>query len=166
MVLGHLTGHRGVGLTLCRTGAGFSHGDGRVAGGDAWNAGFCDFLRQEWTHIAAQTGQPFGLLIRYRAVVTARKLFDQGEDATSREVAFFAAVQRKFYVEGEDPKEPAFYRDICVTTGVEPGQSEKVFASAKAVTATHREFRLARQLGVRGFSSVMLQTVTGCMRFL
>ena len=32
----------------------------RAGGGDAWNAGFRGFLRQEWTHIAAQTGQPFG----------------------------------------------------------------------------------------------------------
>lgn len=145
----------------------------RAGGGDPWNAAFRDFLRQEWTHIAVQTGQPFGyrLLERSafsydtepacRALVTARGLFGQGQDAIRRELAFFAAVQWKFYVEGEDPKEPAFYRDICIATGIDPEHFENSFASPEAVAATQREFRLARQLGVRGFPTVMLQTATG-----
>ena len=145
----------------------------RAGGGDAWNAAFRDFLRQEWTHIAAQTGQPFGfrLLERSafsydtepacRAVVSARELFGQGQDAIRRELAFFAAVQRKFYVEGEDPKEPVFYHDICMATGIDPEQFEKHFAGPGAVAATQREFRLARQLGVRGFPTVMLQNAAG-----
>ena len=145
----------------------------RAGGGDAWNAGFRSFLRQEWTHIAAQTGQPFGfrLLERSafsydtepacRAVVTARAQFGQTQDAICRELTFFAAIQRKFYVEGDDPKEPSFYRDICRATGIEPEQFETAIASAEAVAATQREFRLARQLGVRGFPTVMLQTATG-----
>jgi putative protein-disulfide isomerase len=145
----------------------------QAGGGDAWNAGFRGFLRQEWTHIAEQTGQPFGfrLLDRSafsydtepacRAVVTARELFGQLQGAISRELAFFAAVQRKFYVEGEDPKKPNFYRNICMDTGIEPGQFETAFVSAEAVAATQREFRLARQLGVRGVPTVVLQTSTG-----
>lgn len=145
----------------------------RPGGGDAWNSGFRDFLRQEWTHIAARTGQPFGfrLLERpafsydtepaCRAVVTARGFFSQGQEASRRELTFFAGVQRKFYVEGEDPKQAAFYRDICIDTGIDPAEFEASFASPEAVAATQREFRLARQLGVRGFPSVMLQTATG-----
>ncbi len=157
---------RGVGFRLVMGGL-------RAGGGDAWNAAFRGFLRQEWTHIAAQTGQPFGfrLLERSafsydtepacRAVVTARELFGQGQEAISRELSFFAAVQQKFYVEGEDPKEVTFYRDICMNNGIEPLEFVKVFASAEAVSATQREFLLARQLGVRGFPTVMLQTATG-----
>lgn len=145
----------------------------RAGGGDPWNAAFRDFLRQEWTHIAAQTGQPFGfgLLERSafsydtepacRAVVTARELIGEAPDASHRELAFFAAVQRKFYVEGEDPKEPGFYTDICTATGLDPAKFEKSFSSPEAVAATQREFQLARQLGVRGFPTVMLQTTAG-----
>ncbi|TYB81173.1 protein-disulfide isomerase [Maritimibacter fusiformis] len=145
----------------------------RAGGGDPWNAAFRDFLRQEWTHIAARTGQPFGfrLLERSafsydtepacRAVVTARELFGEAPDASHRELAFFAAVQRKIYVEGEDPKEPGFYRDICTATGLDPAEFEKSFSSPEAVAATQREFQLARQLGVRGFPTVMLQTTAG-----
>lgn len=145
----------------------------RAGGGDPWNAAFRGFLRQEWTHIAAQTGQPFGfhLLERSafsydtepacRAVVTARALFAEGQEASRRELAFFSAVQRKFYVEGEDPKEAAFYHDICTLTGIDPALFTQNFSSPEAVAPTQREFRLARQLGVRGFPSVLLQTATG-----
>jgi hypothetical protein len=48
-----------------------------------------------------------------------------------------------------------------MATGIDPEQFEKSFASPEAVAATQREFRLARQLGVRGFPTVMLQTATG-----
>lgn len=145
----------------------------RAGGGDPWNAAFRGFLRQEWTHIAAQTGQPFGfdLLERAafsydtepacRAVVTARAYFGNGPDASRRELAFFSSAQRKFYVAGEDPKEPAFYRDICAATGIDPALFEQSFASPEAAAATQQEFRFARQLGVRGFPTVLLQTATG-----
>lgn len=145
----------------------------RAGGGDPWNDGFRDFLRQEWTHIAARTGQPFGfrLLERpaftydtepaCRAVVTARALFGEAPDANRRELAFFAAVQRKFYVEGEDPKEPGFYHEICTATGIEPAIFGTRFASPESQAATRQDFRLARQLGVRGFPTVMLQIPAG-----
>lgn len=145
----------------------------RAGGGDPWNAAFRGFLRQEWTHIAAQTGQPFGfhLLERpaftydtepaCRAVVTARGLFGAEPEARRRELAFFSSVQRKFYVEGEDPKDAAFYHDICSASGLDPARFATNFSGPEAIAATQREFRLARQLGVRGFPSVLLQTEAG-----
>lgn len=145
----------------------------RAGGGDPWNDAFRGFLRQEWTHIAAQTGQPFGFtlleraLFSYdtepacRAVVTARGLFAGDQEAIRREVSFFAEVQRKFYVDGEDPKEAAFYHDICVANGIDPARFATDFASPEARQATEVDFQLARQLGVRGFPTVMLQTSAG-----
>ncbi|MCB1367955.1 MAG: DsbA family protein [Rhodobacteraceae bacterium] len=144
----------------------------RAGGGDAWNEAFRGFLRQEWTHIAAQTGQPFGFGLlelpafsydtepACRAVVTAREMLAPGQDAR-RELAFFAAVQRKFYVEGEDPKEAAFYRDICTANGIDPAEFERRFSSADIAAATQADFRAARNMGVRGFPSVMLQNAAG-----
>ncbi|WP_323037669.1 hypothetical protein [Pararhodobacter sp.] len=153
-------------------GFGLVMGGLRAGGGDPWNAAFRGFLRQEWTHIAAQTGQPFGfhLLERStfsydtepacRAVVTARALFGEGQEASLRELAFFSAVQHKFYVEGKDPKDVAFYHDICTLTGIDPGLFPTHFSSPESVAATQQDFRLARQLGVRGFPSILLQTAT------
>jgi len=139
----------------------------RAGGGDPWNAAFRDFLRREWTHIAKQTGQPFGfhLLERSafnydtepacRAVVAAR-----GLNSRQSALRFFAEVQRKFYVEGEDPKETVFYRDICRTLGIDFAAFEAAFLSPAAIAAVHGDFALTRQLGVTGFPSVVMQSGT------
>jgi len=140
----------------------------RAGGGDPWNSAFRGFLRQEWTHIADRTGQPFGfgLLERShfsydtepacRAVVTARHFL--ADDVFKRqEQAFFAAVQKKFYVEGEDPKQPEFYRNICAEAGLDFASFALHFDSAEARQAVMSDFRLARQLGVRAFPSIVLE---------
>lgn len=140
----------------------------RAGGGDPWNAGFRSFLREEWTAIRARTGQPFGFglldLAHFnydtepacRAIVVARQLFDH-DPTRQRELGFFAAVQEKFYVSGKDPSEAEFYRDICETVGLEFGAFSSAFASAEARQAVVADFRLTRQLGVRGFPSVVVE---------
>jgi putative protein-disulfide isomerase len=140
----------------------------RAGGGDPWNAGFRSFLREEWTVIQARTGQPFGfgLLERpyfnydtepaCRAIVVARQLFDP-DPTRQRELGFFAAVQKKFYVDGMDPSDADFYRDICDEFGLEFGFFCSAFASAEAHQAVVSDFRVTRELGVRGFPSVVVE---------
>lgn len=140
----------------------------RAGGGDLWNAAFRSFLREEWTLIADRTGQPFGfgLLKRpeftydtepaCRAVVTARQLF-AADVFRRQEQAFFAALQKKFYVEGEDPKLPEFYRSLCAEAGLDFTSFALHFGSAEARQAVLADFRLARQLGVRAFPSIVLE---------
>jgi len=141
----------------------------RVGGGDPWNESFKSFLRNEWTRIEQRTGQPFGyrLLERSfynydtepacRAVVVAREILGTDIEATREIVAFFASVQRKFYVDGADPSEPAFYRDLCVTHGIEIERFDKAFNAPEAKAATLREFQSVRRLGVRGFPTFLVQ---------
>ncbi|WP_428671405.1 DsbA family protein [Roseibium sp.] len=141
----------------------------RPGGGDPWNEAFRTFLRNEWQTIAARTGQPFGyrLLEREhfnydtepacRAVVTARSMLEGQPDSCGRELRFFSAVQRKFYVGGDDPKELEFYEDICVSVGLEVKTFEDRFRSPEATSETLRDFRMVRQLGIRGFPAIVLQ---------
>lgn len=140
----------------------------RAGGGDPWNAAFRNFLREEWTAIQARTGQPFGfdLLARphfnydtepaCRAIVVARHMFDQ-DPSRRRELGFFAAVQEKFYVGGQDPSDPDFYRDICAGTGLDFASFSAAFAAPEARQAVIGDFRLTRSLGVRGFPSVVVE---------
>jgi putative protein-disulfide isomerase len=140
----------------------------RAGGGDPWNAAFRTFLREEWKTIQARTGQPFGfgLLERphfnydtepaCRAIVVARQLF--GDDPSrQRELGFFAAVQKTFYVDAMDPADPKFYRDICAECGLDYDSFRTAFTGAEARQALAKDFRRARNLGVRGFPSVVIE---------
>lgn len=87
--------------------------------------------------------------------MVARQLFDH-DLAHQRELVFFASVQKKFYVDGLDPSDADFYRDICDEFGLEFGSFRSAFASAEARQAVVADFRLTRQRGVRGFPSVVV----------
>jgi len=135
----------------------------RPGGGDPWNEDFRSFLRHHWEEIGQRTGQPFSfrLLERphfdydtepaCRAVVTARPLLG------SAEFAFFEAVQRHFYVDNEDPKEPAFYRELLSRFGIDFGYFAERFASPAAREATLAEFRLNRSWGVTAYPTVLVR---------
>lgn len=140
----------------------------RAGGGDEWNTAFRSFLRREWEHIAKKTGQPFGMSLldrpffdydtepACRAVVTARLLLEEQGHGPLEEHAFFSAVQRKFYAQGEDPKEARFYAGICRDAGLDPARFATLFASGEMIGLTAADFRLSRALGCRAFPSLIL----------
>jgi putative protein-disulfide isomerase len=148
-----------------RSGLGFRVvvGGLRPGGGDAWTAQFKDFLRHHWNEIHERSGQPFSHrlfdlpVFEYdtepacRAVVAARPWLKE------RELAFFEAVQRKFYVDNEDPKQPGFYESICTQFGLDYEQFLQRFSSEEARQQTLADFRLNRSWGVRAYPSVLLR---------
>jgi len=141
----------------------------RPGGGDPWNPAFRGFLRHHWQEVSRATGQPFSyrLLERdafeydtepaCRAVVAARPLIPNGSGASGAELDFFAAVQRKFYVDNEDPKEPEFYRGICASLGVDFDAFVRRFESAEVRAATREEFQLNRSWGVNSYPTVLVR---------
>lgn len=144
----------------------------RPGGGDLWNESFTAFLRHEWQTISRVTGQPFGfsLLERERfdydtepacrAVVVMDGLLGAGKAGGRSDgrllLNFFAAIQRKFYVDGADPKEVDFYRDICPQVGVSFEHFSTVFQSEEAKRQTRVQFERCRNWGVRGFPSILV----------
>ena len=139
----------------------------RAGGGDPWDARFRNFLRHHWEEVGRATGQPFstGLLDRdafeydtepaCRAVVTARMM------SVGDELAFFADVQRGFYVDNEDPKEPGFYPARCRRYGLEPAAFLERFDSDEARAATGADFAASRASGVTGFPTIVLRGDAG-----
>ncbi|HCD2732939.1 TPA: protein-disulfide isomerase, partial [Pseudomonas aeruginosa] len=127
-----------------------------------------EFLRREWTHIAKVTGQPFGFSLlsakhfdydtepACRAVVVAEQMLDQKRPVASATLAFFSAVQRKFYVEGEDPKNVDFYRSICEDASLSFEDFRAHFATAAARQAVYRQFAQCGEWGVRAFPTLLL----------
>ncbi|WP_455153123.1 DsbA family protein [Cupriavidus basilensis] len=140
----------------------------RAGGGDPWNDSFKAFLRNEWRHIAEVTGQPFGFTLldapqfdydtepACRAVVAVQLLLAGSQTGAATALAFFSAVQRRFYVDGDDPKTTDFYRDICAGTGVDFAAFRDVFESAGAKQAVQEAFARCRRWGVRSFPTLLL----------
>ena len=149
----------------------------RPGGGDEWNPQFKAFLRDEWETIHQRTGQPFGFSLldkaefnydtepACRAVVAMTLLLKNRPNSSQAVLAFFSGIQKQFYVDGADPKQPEFYRALCAEAGVIYEEFLKVFQSANAKTATIQEFERCRSWGVRGFPSILLE-VNGQMTLL
>jgi len=141
----------------------------RPGGGDQWNAAFKDFLRNEWRHIAQATGQPFGFALleeshfdyntepACRAVATVKLLQARNELPASIALEFFSAVQRKFYVDGQDPKLAEFYASICADLALKLDEFLAVFNSPEARQAVQQDFVRCRQWGVRSFPTLLLE---------
>ncbi|HIF6626326.1 TPA: DsbA family protein [Serratia marcescens] len=141
----------------------------RAGGGDAWNAAFKDFLRAEWRHIGQQTGQPFGFTLldapyfdydtepACRAVAVAKHLQHQHGLSARLPLQFFAAIQRKFYVDGQDPKAVDFYADLCAGSALDFNAFRTLFASAAARQAVQQDFVRCRQWGIHAFPTLLLE---------
>lgn len=141
----------------------------RAGGGAPWVAQFQAFLRQEWAHVAEVTGQPFGFSLltakhfdydtepACRAVVIAEQMLTQQGPVASATLTFFSAVQRKFYVEGADPKDVSFYRSICEDASLSFEAFGSRFTTAAAKTAVYQQFAECRAWGVRSFPTLLLE---------
>lgn len=141
----------------------------RAGGGDPWNAAFRGFLRNEWQHIASVSGQPFGfrLLDREqfdydtepacRAVATAGLMVSKALAPAQMPLKFFSAVQRKFYVDGLDPKQDSFYEDICATVGIGFESFVTLYRSPQAHQEVLQGFERCRRWGVRSFPTLLIE---------
>ncbi len=136
----------------------------RPGGGDPWDDQMKAFLKHHWEEVNKRSGQPFGdRLFRLeqfdydtepscRAVVTAKHFLD-----TKGVMEFFEAVQRKFYVDNEDPKEDQFYASICEQFNIDFGYFKRLFHSTETAKATHEEFVTNRKWGVSGYPTLVLR---------
>ena len=135
----------------------------RPGGGDAWTPEFKEFLKHHWEEVNERSGQPFGYTLfekdtfeydtepACRAVVAARPQLEE------KEMEFFEAVQHKFYVDNEDPKEVSFYESICKDMSLDFTVFKQRFQDPEVKKATYQEFMLNREWGVKGYPSVFFR---------
>ncbi|MEO9869752.1 DsbA family protein [Ekhidna sp.] len=134
----------------------------RPGGGDPWNDEMKNFLKEHWGHVTQASGQPFGYKLMEkdefnydtepscRAIIAARPLVQD------QEMEFFEEVQRKFYVDSEDPKEVEFYQTICDKFDIDFEKFSERFESEEVRYETNNEFTLNRQWGVQGYPTMIL----------
>ncbi|MEL6535991.1 MAG: DsbA family protein [Bacteroidota bacterium] len=136
----------------------------RPGGGDPWNDQMKDFLKHHWHEVNKRSGQPFGYDLfdreefnydtepSCRAVVAARTWVGE------RELEFYEAVSRHFYVDNADPNEMEFYEPVCEKFGIPFQAFKTAFESEEVKKATHQEFLLNREWGVTGYPTVIYRT--------
>ncbi len=139
----------------------------RAGGGDAWTPEFRSFLREHWEEIGARTGQPFctrfmdRASLDYdpepscRAFVVLRDMLSERDHAPASEAGLFGAIQRKFYVDAEDPTVASFYESIAAEYDLDFATFVERFEHPDAKTKAAREFQEVRALGVRAFPTVL-----------
>jgi putative protein-disulfide isomerase len=145
----------------------------RPGGGDPWNAEFKAFLRRHWQEIETRCGRPFGFALfdrpafRYdslppcRAVAAARQLLAGAGQGGARLLAFYAGIQKHFFVDNADTNEPGFYEAPCAAAGLDFAAFLPRFADPESEKAARKEFALGKALGVDAFPSFVLKQPGG-----
>ena len=135
----------------------------RPGGGEPWDDKMKAFLKHHWEEVNKRSGQPFGYALfekehfNYdteppcRAAVVARSFIKE------KELEFFSAIKKKFYVDSEDPGNVEFYQSLCEEFNIDFEQFKHRFNSPEYKQATHEEFVLNRNWGVTGYPSVILK---------
>ena len=133
----------------------------RPGGGQEWNKPFRDYLKHHWQEVHKKSGQPFDLSLfekekfnydtepACRAVITVRTI------APEKTLAFYEFVQYYFYALSGDPKQLDFYEIICKKLDIDFKVFSDQFTSNTLKLATQSDFRKSRELGIRGFPSVV-----------
>lgn len=118
-------------------------------------------VREHWDHVHEATGQPFDYAFfdreqftydtepPSRAVVTARRLRPDSA------VPFLAHVHAAFYRDNRDVTAPDTLWELAAEFGFDRDEFERAFADEETGRATTADFALARELGIRGFPSLI-----------
>ena len=134
----------------------------RAGGGDEWTSEFTSFLKHHWQEVSAASGQPFS----YELLSANNFLYDtepscravvvvQSMDNT-KEFVFFKEVQKKFYVDNEDPKRVEFYESICSDLELDYEVFAQRWGSEAYRLGTEQQFAEARSLGVSSFPTILV----------
>lgn len=124
-------------------------------------------ILHHWLAVHRMTGQPF----QFKGAMPAGFIYDT-EPASRSVVAvsminsdtifsFFKAVQSAFYVEQRDVTTAVVLTRLAVDAGLDAYHFLQVFESDIAKSQTLGHFQKARQWGVHGFPTVIMQDATG-----
>ena len=123
-------------------------------------------ILHHWHAVHDRTGQPF----RFEGALPAGFVYDT-EPASRAVVAMssidpnlifplFKAIQHAFYAEGQDVTQASVLAELASGLGVDAAVFQNAFDSEAAHTRTQAHFRQARQAGVSGFPTLILQQGT------
>ncbi len=124
---------------------------------------FREELLHHWHDVQARSGQPFlfdGALppgFVYDTEPPSRAVVTLGEIKPESTFAYFKAIQGAFYAEQQDVTQNDVLADLAEGQGVARDDFLVRFESPEMAGKTLKHFQTSRQIGVRGFPTVLLQ---------
>lgn len=120
-------------------------------------------ILHHWHQVHERSGQPF----RFEDAMPAGFVYDTEPPSSAvlavgglnAELIFpmFKAIQAAFYAKGRDVTQTQTLADLASGLGVDPAQFLQAFESDETRANTLAHFKHARQVGVRGFPTLVLQ---------
>jgi putative protein-disulfide isomerase len=124
-------------------------------------------ILHHWHTVHERTGQAF----RFEGAMPEGFVYDTepasravvAADGIAPEATFpmYKAVQSAFYAEGRDVTRPEVLTDVAGSLGLDQTNFRQAFESEEARAKTVAHFRHAREWGVRGFPTMILQGAGG-----
>ena len=124
-------------------------------------------ILHHWHAVQARTGQAFlfeGALPEgfvYDTEPPSRAVVALSSLRPGETFAMFKAIQAAFYTGGQDVTRPEVLAQLAEGLEVEAAEFLQAFDSEAVNTKTLAHFQMARQLGVRGFPTLVLQNAEG-----
>lgn len=120
-------------------------------------------ILHHWHTVHFRTGQPFhfehalpdGFV--YDTEPACRAVIAVGGVDPTHIFPLFKAIQTAFYAEGRDVTRPGILAEVAARLGIDAATFLRAFDSDEARAKTQAHFRQARQAGVSGFPTLILQ---------
>lgn len=124
---------------------------------------FRDEILHHWQDVNNMTGQPFrfegampeGFI--YDTEPASRAVLAFGRINPAKVLDYFVAIQSAFYAEGRNVTDVEVLSDVAANFDVERDRFIELFESDELKAMTRQHFQRARQAGVRGFPTVVMQ---------
>ena len=122
-----------------------------------------DEILHHWHAVHARTGQPFrfenalpdGFV--YDTEPASRAVIAMGHLDPAMTFPMFKSIQHAFYAEGRNVTQPQVLGELATGLGVETSGFLHTFDSDDTRAKTQAHFKQARQAGVRGFPTLIVQ---------
>lgn len=124
-------------------------------------------ILHHWQQVQERTGQAFvfdGALPEgfvYDTEPPSRAVIALSELQSEATFSYFKSIQAAFYAEQQDVTDEAVLSAIAEQYGVEPERFQERFHAEAVAQKTYAHFYQARQAGVRGFPTVVLENDAG-----
>lgn len=121
-------------------------------------------------HVTFTSGQAFGkrYLKEIKGYRTSKRVLNSSTPARAMtafkllgvqdELGLASAIQRKYYLDGDDLQDVASYQSIAEHFGIDFGAFRKEFNTPAAKQGVTEDRRFVEKLGVQGFPAVLLRT--------
>ena len=124
-------------------------------------------ILHHWHEVHKRTGQAFKLDgampagFIYDTEPPSRAVVTMGELNAESVLPYFKSIQAAFYSEGRDVTQPEILSELAGAFDVKSSAFNAKFAEEEIKLKTLAHFQRARQFGVRGFPTLVLQDVKG-----